>query len=168
MLKKRTGTRERRDLEPRWLRRKRLSNDHEVDILKSKTLPGHRKWGLDDGCRTLRSIRAYIGANCMNQNGYGKSVCPHLAGHIGSVYLKCCMIWQHKIALEMVCRADYGFWANVPAQGSGLRRATPHPPRPRFRLFAAACSARVQTRRAQPIRDHVHVVGPGGAELVEC
>ena len=33
-----------------------------------------------------------------------------------------------------------------PAQGSGLRRATPHPPRPRFRLFAAACSARVQTR----------------------
>ena len=39
---------------------------------------------------------------------------------------------------------------------------------PSFRLFAAACSARVQTRRAQPIRDHVHVVGPGGAELVEC
>ena len=37
------------------------------------------------------------------------------------------MIWQHKIALEMVCRADYGFWANVPAQGSGLRRATPQP-----------------------------------------
>ena len=82
----------------------------------------------------------------MNQNGYGKSVCPHLAGHIGSVYLKCCMIWQHKIALEMVCRADYGFWANVPAQGSGLRRATPQPtPRPGFRPPAQGSGLRRAT-----------------------